>query len=203
LLKRATDGDMQAFNLLAELYRPRIHNWVQGFERRYLGGSSLRGDETQDIVQDVLIKFWKNIHQFKGDSKLSTWLFSISINHFKNQIKKHSKHEKNISLQEITHRTDDDQVHEQTRYPESLLDRADPESHFEAAEQVNKMFEIIDGLPNALQEVYMLRERDGLTYQQIAEKADIQLDTVKTRLHRARKIIYAKLEDWATNCSNE
>ncbi len=203
LLKRAVDGDEQAYNLLAELYRPRIHIWVQGLERKYLNGSSLRGDETQDIVQDVLIKFWRNIHQFKGDSKLSTWLFSITRNHFKNQIKKHAKHEKNISIQEITHRIDNDVVHEQTRYPESILDRADPESHYEAKEQVNKMFEIIEGLPDALQEVFMLRERDELTYQQIAEQTNIQLDTVKTRLHRARKMIYSQLQQWTDNTSGK
>ena len=203
LLDRATQGDEEAYSLLAGLYRPRIHMWVQGFERRYLGGESLRGDEAEDIVQDVLIKFWKNIHQFKGDSKLSTWLFSITSNHFKNQIKRHAKHERNISLQEITHRNDEDNYPAFIREPESMIDWADPESEFEANEQVEKMLQIIEGLPDSLQQAFLLRERDELTYQQIANEIGIQLDTVKTRLHRARKMIYSELEKWANNEPDE
>ena len=197
LLERAQQGDDRAYEMLASAFRPRIHMWVKGLERKYLGGSPLRGDESEDIVQDVLIKFWKNIHQFKGNSKLSTWLFSITQNHFKNQIKKHAKHESNLSLRDFSTGDADEEGIVPLKTPVAIIDFEDPESEFEAKEQVEKVFEIIKTLPEALQEVFWLRERDGLSYQQIADTVNIRLDTVKTRLHRARKLIYAELHVWA------
>ncbi len=171
--------------------------WVKGLERKYLGGAPLRGDEAEDIVQDVLVKFWKNIHQFRGNSKLSTWLFSITQNHFKNQIKKHAKHEANYSLRDFSGAELEDDGQVPLKTPASTINNDDPESEFEAKEQVEKVYEIIKKMPETLQEVFWLREREGMSYDQIADTVNIRLDTVKTRLHRARKTIYAELAQWA------
>ncbi len=198
LIDWAKQGNQAAFELLLKKYRPRMFSWVSKLTH------SLKLDITDvnDVVQEASIKAWINIRNFRGESQLSTWLYTITFHQAINLSHKNNRYSN-------THRFSDIEAQyarngdygEKHDLFDMAIDIDMPEDIFAAKEVQKKVQQIIDGLPKSLREVIILREYDQLTYEQIAEKTATKLGTVKTQIHRAREKIFEELSNWSKGTS--
>jgi RNA polymerase sigma-70 factor, ECF subfamily len=181
LLHRLRRGDEQAFATLVRLHQQRIFNLVL----RMIGNRQ----EAEDVAQDVFVSVFQMIHTFRGDSKLSTWLYRVAINHCKNRLKylkRRSKH-RGRPLDELT---DHEMARSQTEVGEkyhAVIPRPDDAfagRQLEAAVQAQ-----IAALDEEHRTLVVLRDIQGLSYQEISEVTGLNVGTVKSRLHRARLML--------------
>jgi RNA polymerase sigma-70 factor (ECF subfamily) len=167
LVGQAQAGDRDAF---AELVR-RHHAWVQGLCAAALGDPS----SAEDAAQEVFLKAYKSLPQFKGGSSFSTWLHRIAANACLDLLRRRARS-----------RTEswDELMEKEGGRIERLLAEAAPEHSAEDADLVRR---VLAQLPPEYRLVLTLRETQGLSYEEIAGAMDCSLDSVKARLQRARK----------------
>ena len=179
LVLRVQRGDKVAFELLFTKYQRRVSRLVSRFIRSEA--------EVEDVVQDSFIKAYKALANFRGDSAFYTWLYRIAVNTAKNYLVAASK--RPISLSQFEKNDDDD--FEEDRF---ISNSTTPESELitkQIAETVNKT---IDELPADLREAIMLREIEGMSYEDIAEAMECPIGTVRSRIFRAREAISQKIK---------
>ncbi|MDC1311211.1 RNA polymerase sigma factor RpoE [Burkholderiales bacterium] len=179
LVQRVQRGDKVAFEMLFTKYQRRVSRLVSRF---------VRSDaEVEDIVQESFIKAYRALASFRGDSAFYTWLYRIAVNTAKNHLVSASK--RPISLTQFEKSDDDD--FEEDRF---MSDTSTPESELitkQIAETVNKT---MDELPADLREAIMLREIEGMSYEDIAEAMGCPIGTVRSRIFRAREAISQKIK---------
>lgn len=172
-IKQAQKGDTSAFENLALQYQKRIYN----IALRMLDNP----EDAADMTQEVLIKMYRALPKFRGDSAFSTWVYRITVNTCRDMLRRNYKHKENLLLDFGESDDKDDNRREIADYsaiPEELLLQNEAESYLVA---------LIDGLTPKYRMVVTLREISGLSYQEIADALQITLGTVKSRLSRARK----------------
>lgn len=140
--------------------------------RRYAFALTGNREQAKDIAQEVFLKVYRNVSSFKGDSAMKTWLFAITRNLAINEMK--SSYVRRIVLFEWVR----PQKHE-----------ASAEAAFLAEQSVREIREIVMRLPYKLREVLVLTLEHGLTMAEIAKLVNVSEGTIKSRLHRARKIV--------------
>ena len=179
LVQRVQRGDKVAFEMLFTKYQRRVSRLVSRF---------VRSDaEVEDIVQESFIKAYRALGSFRGDSAFYTWLYRIAVNTAKNYLVAASK--RPISLTQFEKNDDDD--FEEDRF---MSDTATPESELstkQIAETVNKT---MNELPADLREAIMLREIEGMSYEDIADSMGCPIGTVRSRIFRAREAISQKIK---------
>ena len=172
-------GDKVAFEMLFTKYQRRVSRLVSRF---------VRSDaEVEDIVQESFIKAYRALGSFRGDSAFYTWLYRIAVNTAKNYLVAASK--RPISLTQFEKNDDDD--FEEDHF---MSDAATPESELitkQIAETVNKT---MNELPADLREAIMLREIEGMSYEDIADSMGCPIGTVRSRIFRAREAISQKIK---------
>ncbi len=181
LVRKLRERDERAFREVVETYEDRIYNLTY----RMLGNR----EEAEDISQEVFISLFKSIDSFRGDSKLSTWLYRIAVNHCKNRIKYLARR----------HDRDQDSYDEEVaRTPSvaaatmpSLPPR--PDKHLEGVELERIMQQCIAALDDEQRTLIILRDVEDLSYDEICTITSIPLGTVKSRLHRARLALRKKM----------
>lgn len=195
LLRLAQEGRRDAFDVLIAPYQPRIYSWATKMSRSL----NVEHSEVPDIVQEALIKAWLNIAKFRGDSKLSTWLYTITRHQAINHSKKNQRYANTYNISQIEHMNQQasDAGSEKIRIDQLAIDMESPDEILIGQEVKRKVMEIIDGLPSSLRNIIILREIEQLSYQQIADRTGSKLGTVKTQIHRAREKIDSELESWA------
>jgi RNA polymerase sigma-70 factor (ECF subfamily) len=178
LLQRLHRGDDQAFATIVRLNQQRIFNLVF----RMLGNRQ----EAEDVAQDVFVSAFQVIHTFRGESRLSTWLYRIAINHCKNRLKylkRRSKH-RGRPLDDLTDHdmaTSDSATGSQYH---AHIPRPDDQV---AGQQLEVAIQSqIAALDEEHRALVILRDIQGLSYQEISEVTGLNVGTVKSRLHRAR-----------------
>jgi RNA polymerase sigma-70 factor (ECF subfamily) len=135
--------------------------------------------DAEDVVQETFLSAFKGIGDFQGRSELSTWLYRIAYNTAMMRLRKHQP--ETVSVEE-TETADDGSL-----VPTQLFDWCClPESDFETNETRAHLEQAIRDLPEKLRVVFVLRELEGLSTDETATALDISIETVKTRLHRAR-----------------
>ncbi len=181
LVKRCTGGDREAFNQLVIKYQKKIF----GVAYRFVGDP----EEANDLAQEIFTAAYQNLKSFRGDSKFSTWLFQIATNRGKNRFKYLKR--RGFFTNKGSSETDDegDQSHralpDQTANPEELL----------SGNQIRKAVrEAINELEPDHREIVILRDIEGLSYDEIARILDLPEGTTKSRLHRARMVVKEKLK---------
>ncbi|MAC67145.1 MAG: RNA polymerase sigma factor RpoE [Proteobacteria bacterium] len=178
LVDRAKNGDLKAFDLLVLKYQRRVFRLIS----RVIKNNS----EVEDVAQECFIKAFRAIHQFRGDSAFYTWLYRIAVNTAKNYL--FSKGKRPIALSELKKSEDSDSF--------DMLDAVsneNPEGNMaglQIAEAVNKA---VKKLPDELSAAVVLREMDGLSYEEIAEVMNCPIGTVRSRIFRAREAIAQEL----------
>lgn len=136
-----------------------------------------REDQARDVVQDVLLRFWENRGKADAIRKPEAWLMTMARNRCLDLLKRKGRRYDEIS---------DDY---------SLKDNAfTPDRATEHTEKVTRLREVINSLPETQQQVIRLRDLDGMTYQEIADEMNIDLNLVKVTLHRARKAVKSTIE---------
>jgi RNA polymerase sigma-70 factor, ECF subfamily len=181
LLRRLRDRDERAFRELIETHRDRVYN----ITFRMLGNRA----EAEDIAQEVFITVFKTIDQFREESKFSTWLYRVTVNHCKNRIKYLARR----------HDRDRDELDEQSQGVNgatvaSPVRAAQPDRALESAQMEKLMQDAIATLDDDHRVVVVLRDIEDLSIEEICKITELPDGTVKSRLHRARLALRKKLQ---------
>lgn len=177
LVERVQKGDKHAFDLLISKYQHRIVSLVT----RYVSDPT----EALDVSQEAFIKAYRAIGNFRGDSAFYTWLYRIAINTAKNWL---VAQKRRPPLSDI-----DAADAEQYDIESRLKDRATPENELLREEIKETVYRTIAELPDDLRTAIMLREMEGMSYEEIATTMECPIGTVRSRIFRAREAIDAQL----------
>lgn len=173
LVARVQQGDKKAFDLLVRKYQNRVMALIYRFIKN-------RGD-VADVAQEAFIKAYRALPQFRGDAQFYTWLYRIAINTSKNYLTARGRR----PLVAVG----DDMTPEQLADIVGHTDNASPE-RLVATEQMRGIVKkTIDALPDDLRTALLLRESDGLSYEEIAEVMECPIGTVRSRIFRAREAV--------------
>ena len=186
LVERVQKGDKRAFDLLIQKYQHRIVSLVT----RYVSDHS----EAQDVAQEAFIKAYRAIKRFRGDSAFYTWLYRIAINTAKNWIVAKNRRPPNSDIDAVDA--------EQYAISSRLRETATPENELLREEIEKTVFDTIAKLPEDLRTAIMLREMDGMSYEEIAVTMECPIGTVRSRIFRAREAIDEKLKPLIGGHSN-
>jgi RNA polymerase sigma-70 factor (ECF subfamily) len=171
LLLRLQRGDEWAFQLLVRRFRKKIFSIAFGI--------TLDTEESQDIMQDVFLQVYLNIGNFRGDASLTTWLHRITVNQCLNWKRRWARRFKWLHVS--TDSTDG-----QTAV-ETESDLPTPETRVIDEQTRQQVDNAMKMLPVQIRTVFVLRELEGLSYEEIADATGIKLGTVRSRLFHARK----------------
>ena len=174
LVQRFQEGDRSVFNQLVLKYRNR----VMGIATRMLGDRV----EAEDLAQDVFVKVYHGLQGFQGESLFSTWLYRVTANSCLNHRKKRKREF------QVAEAMDDPEPipSDRTSNPHTLLERKELKVVLEKA---------IGALPQEQRMVLILRDIEGLSYEEIADSLRLELGTVRSRLHRARMLVQASIKE--------
>jgi RNA polymerase sigma-70 factor (ECF subfamily) len=183
LLRRLRERDERAFRELVEAYQDRVFNLLF----RMIGTR----EEAEDLAQEVFVTVFKSIDQFRGESKLSTWLYRVAANHCKNRIKYLARrHDRTTTaLDEVAERA----AIAQGGAPVASGHIEAPDRALEGAELERCVQLAIAELDEDHRLVVVLRDIEELAYEEICEITGLPEGTVKSRLHRARLALKEKL----------
>jgi RNA polymerase sigma-70 factor (ECF subfamily) len=178
LVERARAGDKRAFDLLVLKYQQKVANLVA----RYIRDPS----ETQDVTQEVFIKAYRALKNFRGESAFYTWIYRIAINTAKNFLVAQARRPPGNDV--------DAETAEQLDVGSRLKEYATPESLVLTDEIAATVKLALDGLPEDLRIAITLRELEGMSYEEIAEAMSCPIGTVRSRIFRAREAIEKRLK---------
>jgi RNA polymerase sigma-70 factor (ECF subfamily) len=177
LVKRVQKGDKGAFDLLVLKYQHKIVNLVMRYVRD--------PEVALDITQESFIKAYRALPRFRGDSAFYTWIYRIAVNTAKNHLAAQRRRPTDIEL--------DLQDPEQYDLHAKLKETDTPEG-VSISNEVQEILErAIAALPEDLRMAIILRELDGMSYEEIAQTMDCPVGTVRSRIFRARDAIGKKL----------
>lgn len=174
LVERAQSGDEAAFATLILKYQRKLLRLISRFIQN--------PGEAEDVTQDVFIKAYRALPTFRGESAFYTWLYRIGVNTAKNQLQTNGRRVKTLTdydIQDAEEFADPTQTR-QLETPETLLQSK------QMAEVVNQA---MNSLPEELRTAIMLRELEGLSYEEIAQTMNCPIGTVRSRIFRARDAI--------------
>jgi RNA polymerase sigma-70 factor (ECF subfamily) len=182
-IQRLCDRDERAFNELVELYQDRVFRLVF----RMLG----RREEAEDLVQEVFVQVFKAVGTFRGDSKLATWVYRIAVNLCKNRVK-YLWRRKSDAQDEFDHAQERRSMQSASGLTSGEM--AGPDQVVQGYQLEVIIKHCISELEPDFSEVLVLRDVEGLTYEEITEITGLAEGTVKSRIHRARTTLKAKVE---------
>jgi len=177
LVKRVQKGDKGAFDLLVLKYEQKIVNLVMRYVRD--------PEQALDISQEAFIKAYRALPRFRGDSAFYTWLYRIAVNTAKNYLAAQRRRPMDIEL--------DLQEQEHYGLHAKLKETDTPEAVTLSHELQETLERAIEALPDDLRTAIILRELDGMSYEEIAQTMDCPVGTVRSRIFRARDAIGKKV----------
>ena len=182
LVRRVQRGDKGAFDALVLKYQHKVVKLVMRYTRTPA--------EAEDIAQDAFIKAYRALPGFRGDSAFYTWLYRIAINTAKNAVASRDRSPVEYSLDRHDAGNENQESYElQGR----MKDTATPEALAMTEEIRATVNTAIDALPEELRTAIVLRELEGLSYEEIAATMDCPVGTVRSRIFRAREAIDSRL----------
>lgn len=177
LVVRVQKGDKTAFDLLARKYQHKIAKLISRYVRDRR--------EVEDVTQEALIKAYRAIGGFRGESAFYTWLYRIAVNTAKNYLESQGRRPPGSDM-EI-------EGAELIESGEGLRDQATPERQMLTNEIATTVHRVLELLPPDLRTAITLREIEGMSYEEIAEVMDCPIGTVRSRIFRAREAIDQEL----------
>ncbi len=178
LVRRVQAGDQSAFDVLVLKYQHRVLKLVS----RFVNDAA----EAEDVAQEAFLKAYRALPSFRGDSAFYTWLYRIAINTAKNALVAHKRRPVDFDL--------DLQDPEQFERQAKLKEADTPEGVLLTDEIRDVVEKAMEQLPEDLRTAIVLRELEGLSYEEIAEAMDCPVGTVRSRIFRAREAIDKKLK---------
>jgi len=173
LVKRVQAGEKKAFDILVLKYQHKVLNLIM----RYVHDHDL----AQDVAQEAFIKAYRGLKNFRGDSAFYTWLYRIGINTAKNHLVSQGRR---APLTDI-----DAEEAEQYGGDSALKENGTPEHELLTEEIHAVVNNAIESLPDDLRTAIVLRELEGMSYEEIAVTMDCPIGTVRSRIFRAREAI--------------
>lgn len=170
LIKNFVDGDESAFRILVNRHKDKVRNLIY----LQLGNT----DYVDDISQEVFISVYKKLHHFRFESQFTTWLYRITVNKCYDHIRK-------TKVKNFFHTISEDEE-------DKISFNEDPDN-FDLKELIQAA---ISKLPEKLKTPLILRDYDGLSYQEISDILDAEIGTVKSRIFRARESLKKILEPY-------
>ena len=163
LIEQFKDGDQSAFERIVKTYQDRIYNLC-----RYLLGNS---QDAEDAAQDVFIKAYRKLKDFRPESSLYTWLYRIGVNTCLDHKRKYRP----------------EPLKDQSLVEGLLSAEPSPERSYQSKEIGQAIQAALAQLPKNSRAVIVLKEIEGLSYEEMAEVLNTSIGTVKSRISRARK----------------
>jgi RNA polymerase sigma-70 factor (ECF subfamily) len=176
LIEKLKSNDKEAFNELVILYKHRVINTCYRF--------LLDKDDAEDVSQEVFIEIFQSIKSFRGDSKLSTWIFRIAVTKSLDEIKKRNRKKRISSLGKILHLDDVANWISGGKMPDSDLITSDN------MKQIDKA---LNQLPESQRIAFTLSKIDGFSNLEIAEIMNTTIIAVESLIYRAKKKVTADL----------
>ncbi len=177
----AANGDKLAFERLVRKYEKFVCTTVFTVVRNR--------EDSFDVSQEVFLKLYHSIGSFKGDSSFSSWLYRIAKNCALDHLRRQKRHQ-SLSLDA----EDDDGNRFILQLPDTNP-AGDPEHRLLQSERKDMLYDALNELCDEHREILLLRDIEGLTYDQIGERLQLESGTVKSRLFRAREALRKKLEE--------
>jgi RNA polymerase sigma-70 factor, ECF subfamily len=181
LVDRARRGEVAAFEMLVVKYQRRIE--------RLIGRMVRDVDLVPDIAQETFIRAWRALPKFRGESAFYTWLYRIAVNTAKKALME--KKRDPLVLESTLVSTEDSE--EPSRIERELSDGETPEAVLASKEIAATVNAAIDALSEDLRQAIVLREIEGLSYEEIADVMNCPIGTVRSRIFRAREAIATRL----------
>ncbi len=172
VVQRFLEGEQRAFGELVDRYDARLVNFVY----RTVGDR----ERAQDLVQETFVRVYRHLQRFDQSKKFSTWIYTIASNLAKNELRNRSRNPL-VLFQTLKKNWDAD--HRPLEWEDESLK---PDDLFRKRHLKEVVDRAVQDLPEHHRIVFVLRELEGRTYEEIAEITDTNLGTVKSRLNRAR-----------------
>jgi len=183
IIERVKNGDKKAYDLLVLKYQQRVINLISRFVKNHA--------DALDVSQETFIKAYKALPNFRGESAFYTWLYRIAVNTAKNHLA--------VQSRKITKSDYDVTEIEQIEGNMTLTEQTTPENLLIKDELQDIVLNTIENLPEDLKSAIMLREIEGLSYEEIAAVMECPVGTVRSRIFRARETIDNKIKPLLKN----
>lgn len=180
LVSLAQQGDRDSMRVLVERYQDRLVAVVVGMVRNH--------DDALEVVQETYIKAFRNLDGFRGQSSFYTWIYRIAVNQAID-LKRRESRRVSVEFDEVLPPGGVDE------WSQSSVGGNDTFSRVRNRELVAKVYEAMESLTPDHRAVIILREVDGLSYEEISDAVGCSLGTVMSRLHYARKALQLRLEE--------
>jgi len=185
---QALPKEMEWIARILQGERDLFHDLIRPYERAvYLTAVSVLRDATdaEDAAQEAMIKAYRGLGSFRGDAKFSTWLTSITLNEARSRLRKTAK----VRVESLDSADQDEDftpflVADWREIPSEALERE------ELAKQIERA---IEGLPPSYREVFLLRDKEEMSIEEIAQALGVTANLVKVRLFRARMMLQKQL----------
>lgn len=191
LVERARAGDQHAFALLVHKYQRRIERLITRMVRDT--------DLVQDIAQETFLRAYRALHQFRGDAQFYTWLYRIAVNTAKKALLE-LKRDPVVYENAMSPAAEEDETFRPEQEPTST---ETPEAELAAREVAAAVQAAVAALPEDLREALLLREIEGLSYDEIAAAMGTPIGTVRSRIFRAREAVSARVRPLLENQSGK
>ena len=175
IIKRCLSGEIEAFRYLVEKYQIRIINTCFKYTKNLV--------DAEDVAQEVFLRAYDNLNNFKFDSKFYSWLYRIAVNTSLNYINSKEKRKEKETI------SDESCLNNLNTSPDN------PSDYYQMMELIDKVEPLFDNLPDDLKKLLELYEIYDYSYEEISKKLSVPIGTVRSRLHRARNMLVSNFKD--------
>jgi len=175
LIDKILSGNSQHYRKLVDRYSPMVFHVVRSFEKDE--------DEAEELAQQIFVKAYEKLSDFKRNSKFSTWLYSLAMNHCRDYSKNIRRGNKRISEME-------------PGYMDSQMsDDRTPHLRLEVKEWKQLLDKAMQKLSKDYADPFLFKYRDGMSYEAISQQTGVSVSALKVRVHRARKELRMLLQN--------
>lgn len=164
------EGDESAFRTLVEQNQDRVYNTCLGLVRNE--------EEADDLAQEVFIEVFRSIHTFRGEAKLTTWIYRIAVTKTLEHLRSRKRKKRFAILKSLIYSNDETEM--------EIPDYVHPGIQLENKERASVLMKAVDRLPENQKTAFTLNKIEGLSYDEIAEIMGKSVSSVESLLHRAR-----------------
>ena len=179
IIKKLKEGSEKAFRDLVSTYQKMVVNICYGIVHNI--------EDAEDVAQDVFIEVFRSVSGFRGDSKLSTWIYRIAVNRSINYLRDHKRRSNLKSLDETV---DSSKSAISELFYES---GSDPQKEMENIQRSKILYAAIDTLSKNQRIAFTLNKYEGLSYKEISEIMELSISSVESLMHRAKKNLQKRL----------